>query len=213
MSSIDGEADVVAGEEPEYEEKLDEQPKSILMAMIRQLKTGMDLSRVTLPTFILEPRSFLEKCSDFMAHGRLIQEWVLYSVSRDEFLISMFCSISTTSDPLERFLTVTRWYLCGWHFKPPVSRRIVLSRLILSPLSHGSRWRYDVEQGVKKPYNPILGEVFHCKWDYGDGGTTYYLAEQVRSSDCCLVNLCWSFLRDKILLGFSSSAYLGVPFR
>ncbi|EKX44699.1 hypothetical protein GUITHDRAFT_163527 [Guillardia theta CCMP2712] len=134
MSSIDGEADVVAGEEPEYEEKLDEQPKSILMAMIRQLKTGMDLSRVTLPTFILEPRSFLEKCSDFMAHGRLIQD------------------IATTSDPLERFLTVTRWYLCGWHFKPP---------------------------GVKKPYNPILGEVFHCKWDYGDGGTTYYLAEQV----------------------------------
>ena len=34
---------------------------------------------------------------------------------------------------------------------------------------------------MKKPYNPILGEVFHCKWDYGDPnkGTTYYYAEQV----------------------------------
>ena len=34
-------------------------------------------------------------------------------------------------------------------------------------------------QGVKKPYNPIMGEVFHCKWDYGDKGTTLYIAEQV----------------------------------
>jgi hypothetical protein len=68
--------DVVAGEEPEYEEKLDEAPKSILLGMMRQLKSGMDLSRVTLPTFILEPRSFLEKCSDFMAHGSMILECV-----------------------------------------------------------------------------------------------------------------------------------------
>lgn len=36
------------GEEPEYEEALDEKPKSILMSMIRQLKTGMDLSKVSL---------------------------------------------------------------------------------------------------------------------------------------------------------------------
>lgn len=62
------------GEEPEYEEKLDDAPKSILLSMMRQLTTGMDLSRVTLPTFILEPRSFLEKCSDFMCHGSLILE-------------------------------------------------------------------------------------------------------------------------------------------
>ena len=54
-------SDVVAGEEPEYEEKLDEAPKSILMGMIKQLKVGMGLSRITLPAFILEPRSFLEK--------------------------------------------------------------------------------------------------------------------------------------------------------
>lgn len=127
--------DAGIGEEPEYEEKLDEKPKSILMSMIRQLKTGMDLSKVTLPTFILEPRSFLEKCSDFMLHGKIIQ------------------SIQTESDPTQRFLLVCRWYLAGWHFKPP---------------------------GVKKPYNPILGEVFQCKWDWGsDQGNTIYVAEQV----------------------------------
>jgi len=67
--------DVAVGEEPEYEEKLDEKPRSILMAMIGQLKSGMDLSRVTLPTFILEPRSFLEKGADNMAHGRIIASY------------------------------------------------------------------------------------------------------------------------------------------
>ena len=104
--------DAGIGEEPEYEEKLDDKPKSILMSMIKQLKTGMDLSKVsasmlrllrvyassqdamlmihhlhismvtssiqvTLPTFILEPRSFLEKCSDFMLHGKIIHRFVL----------------------------------------------------------------------------------------------------------------------------------------
>mmetsp|Transcript_34636 Transcript_34636/g.87512 ORF Transcript_34636/g.87512 Transcript_34636/m.87512 type:complete len:414 (+) Transcript_34636:219-1460(+) len=128
------ESDVKLGEEPEYEEKLDEAPKSILLGMMKQLKSGMDLSRVTLPTFILEPRSFLEKCSDFMAHG------------------SMLLDITKMSDPQQRFLTVCKWYLAGWYNKPP---------------------------GVKKPYNPILGEVFRCRWEYGDKGTTHYVAEQV----------------------------------
>jgi hypothetical protein len=46
---------------------------------------------------------------------------------------------------------------------------------------NGFRSDLAFHQGVKKPYNPILGEVYHCKWDYGnpDMGTTYYVAEQV----------------------------------
>ena len=32
----------------------------------------MDLSKVTLPTFVLEPRSMLERITDFMAHPDLI---------------------------------------------------------------------------------------------------------------------------------------------
>lgn len=32
---------------------------------------------------------------------------------------------------------------------------------------------------MKKPYNPILGEVFRCRWEHGDRGTTHYVAEQV----------------------------------
>jgi hypothetical protein len=34
---------------------------AVLMHIISQLRPGADLSRVTLPTFILEPRSMLER--------------------------------------------------------------------------------------------------------------------------------------------------------
>ncbi len=37
-----------------------------------QVRPGMDLSKVVLPTFILEPRSFLEKLADFYYHSDLL---------------------------------------------------------------------------------------------------------------------------------------------
>ncbi len=36
----------------------------------------MDLSKVTFPTFVLEPRSMLERITDFLAHPDLIFGWV-----------------------------------------------------------------------------------------------------------------------------------------
>ena len=39
----------------------------------------MDLSKVTFPTFVLEPRSMLERITDFMAHPDLIFGWVVPS--------------------------------------------------------------------------------------------------------------------------------------
>ena len=42
--------------------------KSLIMYMLSQVRVGMDLSRVTLPTFILEKRSLLEMYADFLAH-------------------------------------------------------------------------------------------------------------------------------------------------
>jgi hypothetical protein len=56
-----------------------------------------------------------------------------------------------SADPLGRMVHVLRWYFAA------VSNR----------------------KGVKKPYNPILGERFDCEWDLGEGGVTSYSAEQV----------------------------------
>lgn len=32
---------------------------------------------------------------------------------------------------------------------------------------------------MKKPYNPILGEVFRARWTFNDGTEAFYVAEQV----------------------------------
>ena len=33
-------------------------------------------------------------------------------------------------------------------------------------------------RGVKKPLNPILGEIFTCYWDFPDDTKAYYISEQ-----------------------------------
>lgn len=73
-------------------------------------------------------------------------------------------------DPVERFVSVVKFYLSGWHIKPPyvqhhggcVSVHIVLI----------------LNSGVKKPLNPILGETFTGYWEYKDGTHGYYISEQ-----------------------------------
>ncbi|XP_047735857.1 oxysterol-binding protein-related protein 9 isoform X2 [Hyalella azteca] len=94
----------------------------IIQHLISQVKIGMDLTKVVLPTFILERRSLLEMYADFFAHPDL------------------FCSIPHGKDARQRMVTVLRWYLSAFH----AGRR---------------------SEVAKKPYNPIIGEVFRCHWD------------------------------------------------
>lgn len=54
------------------QEVLDEEPRNIIYAMLSQLTRGMDLHRVSFPTFVLEPRSLLERITDFMAHPQFV---------------------------------------------------------------------------------------------------------------------------------------------
>ncbi|KAI8811795.1 hypothetical protein BJ742DRAFT_674460 [Cladochytrium replicatum] len=126
------------------QEVLDDEPRSILLGLISQLRKGMDLHRVTLPTFVLEPRSMCERVTDFMSHPELIIHTHL------------------KEDPVERFIDVVRFFLSGWHIKP---------------------------KGVKKPYNPVLGEFFRCRWNFSTPtspgatstvpSTSLYVSEQV----------------------------------
>ena len=119
--------------------------------LVVQVRPGMDLSRVVLPTFILEPRfedffdgflfckisfsrSFLDKLSDYYYHADIL------SMAAKE------------PEPYQRMKTVVQWYLSGFYKKP---------------------------KGLKKPYNPILGETFRCYWQHPNGSKTFYLAEQV----------------------------------
>ena len=44
---------------------------SVISHLLSQVRIGMDLTRVVLPTFILERRSLLEMYADFLAHPDL----------------------------------------------------------------------------------------------------------------------------------------------
>ncbi|KAJ2247034.1 Oxysterol-binding protein OBPa, partial [Coemansia sp. RSA 475] len=108
------------------EEELGDESKSIIFSMISQFTRDMDLSRITFPTFVLEPRSFTERVTDFIA--------------------------SKSDDPVQRFVGVVKYYMSGWHIHP---------------------------RGVKKPYNPILGEFFRSQYEFDDASGAYFVAEQV----------------------------------
>lgn len=58
-------------------EEVGEENKSLLMHLLKQVRPGMDLSKVVLPTFILEPRSLLEKLSDYYYHCDILEEYVI----------------------------------------------------------------------------------------------------------------------------------------
>uniref|UniRef100_A0A034VNZ2 Oxysterol-binding protein n=1 Tax=Bactrocera dorsalis TaxID=27457 RepID=A0A034VNZ2_BACDO len=110
-----------------YEEEEDstismEAHGSMISHLISQVKIGMDLTKVVLPTFILERRSLLEMYADYFAHPDL------------------FLRIAEMESPRERIVETCRWYLSAYH----AGRKSAVA---------------------KKPYNPILGEVFQCYWD------------------------------------------------
>uniref|UniRef100_A0A4W5QBN3 Oxysterol-binding protein n=1 Tax=Hucho hucho TaxID=62062 RepID=A0A4W5QBN3_9TELE len=99
-----------------------EEHKSVIMHLLSQVRLGMDLTKVVLPTFILERRSLLEMYADFFAHPDL------------------FVSIADQLEPKERMVQMVKWYMSAFH----AGRKSSVA---------------------KKPYNPVLGEVFFCHWD------------------------------------------------
>uniref|UniRef100_H3AQP0 Oxysterol-binding protein n=2 Tax=Latimeria chalumnae TaxID=7897 RepID=H3AQP0_LATCH len=98
-----------------------EEQRSVILHLLSQLKLGMDLTRVVLPTFILEKRSLLEMYADFMSHPEL------------------FIAITNGATPEERMICFVEYYLTSFH----EGRKGAIA---------------------KKPYNPIIGETFHCSW-------------------------------------------------
>uniref|UniRef100_A0A8C5DLF1 Oxysterol-binding protein n=1 Tax=Gouania willdenowi TaxID=441366 RepID=A0A8C5DLF1_GOUWI len=98
-----------------------EEERSVILHLLSQLKLGMDLTRVVLPTFILEKRSLLEMYADFLSHPDL------------------FLSITDGNTSEERMVRFLQFYLTSFH--------------------EGRRGAV-----AKKPYNPVIGETFHCSW-------------------------------------------------
>jgi len=80
----------------------DEEPHgSVIVHLLSQLKPGMDLTKVVLPTWILERRSLLEMFADFFVHP-------------DEFI-----KIAHETSPERRMIQCLRWYLSSFHAGRP----------------------------------------------------------------------------------------------
>uniref|UniRef100_A0A8D3DDY2 Oxysterol binding protein-like 5 n=1 Tax=Scophthalmus maximus TaxID=52904 RepID=A0A8D3DDY2_SCOMX len=121
-------------------ETVSEENKGLIWGLLKQLRPGMDLSKVVLPTFILEPRSFLDKLADYYYHADLLSQAVL------------------EESAYGRIKQVVRWYLSGFYKKP---------------------------KGLKKPYNPILGETFRCCWLHPETNScTFYINTHLSNAAC-----------------------------
>ncbi|XP_022089201.1 oxysterol-binding protein-related protein 9-like isoform X2 [Acanthaster planci] len=85
-------------EEESEEEMLDcESHGSVISHLLSQVRLGMDLTKVVLPTFILERRSLLEMYADFLAHPEL------------------FANISDLDSPKDRMVQVVKWFMTAFH--------------------------------------------------------------------------------------------------
>ncbi|KAF5924049.1 hypothetical protein HPG69_010481 [Diceros bicornis minor] len=74
-----------------------EEQRSVILHLLSQLKLGMDLTRVVLPTFILEKRSLLEMYADFMSHPDL------------------FIAITNGATAEDRMIRFVEYYLTSFH--------------------------------------------------------------------------------------------------
>ncbi|CCH46793.1 Oxysterol-binding protein [Wickerhamomyces ciferrii] len=119
-------------------DEVDDQGQSVLMGIISQLRPGCDLSRITLPTFILERKSMLERITNQLQQPDLV---IKAHQSKTE---------------LDRFLLIVKWYLSGWHIAPKAVKKPlnpVLGEYFTSwwDLSNGDQAFYISEQTSHHP--------------------------------------------------------------
>lgn len=128
------------------EDEVDDGNRNILLSLISQLRPGSDLSRITLPTFILERKSMLERITNTMQHPK-------------ELIVA-----HDTDDEVQRFVEVIRWYMSGWHIGPKAVKKPlnpVLGEYFTCwwDLEDSSRAYYIAEQ---TSHHPPQSSYFYC---------------------------------------------------
>ena len=76
LSKEEEQSEMFKGQSEDDIEILNESTKSLLMQFMGQLKIGMDLTKIPIPCDFLEPRSLLEKLTDFNTHVHLLTRFV-----------------------------------------------------------------------------------------------------------------------------------------
>uniref|UniRef100_A0A8C2C2D3 Oxysterol-binding protein n=1 Tax=Cyprinus carpio TaxID=7962 RepID=A0A8C2C2D3_CYPCA len=129
--SVDSSEEITDTEDNEEEDLgvLDDQ-RSIILHLLSQLKLGMDLTRVVLPTFILEKRSLLEMYANFMAHP------------------DVFLAITSGATAEERMIRFVEYYLTAFH----EGRKGAVAKKPYNPiLGESFQCSWDVPQDKVRP--------------------------------------------------------------
>jgi len=113
--------------------ELPDSKKHLLWEVIKQVAIGTELKHIQMPIFALQPRSLLEKLTDTLVHPEIL------------------FNVPLIPDAEQRFLSVVKFYLSGFHYRP---------------------------QGMRSPLNPIIGETFKCQWNHASS-KSYFCAEQI----------------------------------
>ncbi|KPP76314.1 oxysterol-binding protein-related protein 11-like [Scleropages formosus] len=115
-----------------------EEERSVILHLLSQLKLGMDLTRVDFSK-LLSPVTWLQNSTvvlpTFILEKRSLLEMYADFMSHPD----LFVAITDGTTPEERMVRFVEYYLTSFH----EGRKGAIA---------------------KKPYNPIIGETFHCSW-------------------------------------------------
>ena len=79
--------------------------KSIIWEILKQVRPGMSLDRVTLPTHVMEPRSLTEKMTDYFSHVNYLNE------------------AANEPTPSKRFVKLVQFFLSGFYVMPEACKK------------------------------------------------------------------------------------------
>ena len=111
---------------------------SVITHLLSQVRIGMDLTRIVLPTFILERRSLLEMYSDFFAHPDL------------------FLDIPDGTSPEERIIRALKWYLSSFH----AGRKSSIAKKPYNPIlgeTFRCYWKLPSDKYLSTPITASMG--------------------------------------------------------
>lgn len=163
MNANDDIHDVENIEDGDFSEEIPKCEGSVVRFLLSQLRPGMSLSRVTLPTFILETRSTIQRFTDWMAHADILRK------------------ANAEDDPVMRCFHLCTWIVSGFHMSPRLPKKPYNSllgevfRAALIDTDNKIMGSYEAEQVSHHP--PI--SAFHF-WDR-KGNTVIWGHSEMRS--------------------------------
>ncbi|EAY00138.1 Oxysterol-binding protein [Trichomonas vaginalis G3] len=92
-------------DDQDFSEEIPKSEGSIVRFLLSQLRPGMSLAKVTLPTFILETRSTIQRLTDWMSHADILRK------------------VALEDDPVMRCFHLCTWIVSGFHMAPRLPKK------------------------------------------------------------------------------------------